>query len=193
MKYLGEWNFFYGWFWKPIIEPLLEFIWLISFILFVALIYSFISARTKVSNYKEMFLFPEEIDQKLPKEEKAIQQFLDTRFPDVSEEEILEMERILETVILEDIHPEMALEIENRGIPVRLMALPEPEVVKEIGSVPLAVWIPSIGTIEIYASLMKLHCNGNEKKYRNYIGKLLLHEMGHALGLDEPKIKDFGV
>jgi len=193
MKYLGEWDFFYGWYWKPIIEPVLGFIWVASFVLLAVLIYSFISARTKLSDYREMFLLPEEIGKKLPEEEEEIQRYLNTYFPDVSEDEILDMEEILEAVIREDIHPEMALEIENRGIPVHLLDLPSPAVVKEIGSVPLAVWVPSMGAIEIYASLMKVHCNGNEKEYRNYMGKLLLHEMAHALGLDEPKIKDFGV
>ena len=190
---LGDWNFLNWWWWRPFIEPIAGLLWLLLVVLAGVLIYALIGSRTKMSDYREMFLLPEEIDSNLPEDEIAISEFMDASFPDVSEDEILEMEEILDTAIREDIHPDMAREIERRGIPVHLLALPSPGLVKDVGSVPLAVWIPAMGAIEIYAAPMKLNCGGDIKRYRGYMGNLLLHEMGHALGLDEPKIKDFGV
>jgi hypothetical protein len=193
MRYLGDWNFLNWWWWQPIVDPIAGLLWLISFVLLGTLIYSFVSSRTKMSDYREMFISPEEINSKLPTDEAEIGAFLEATYPEIFEDEILEMEELLDTVIRRDIHPDMASEIEKRGIPVHLLALPSPGVVKEVGSVPLAVWIPAMGAIEIYAAPMKYHCGGNSKAYRGYMGNLLLHEMGHALGLDEHKIKDFGV
>ncbi len=190
---IGDWNFLYWWWWQPIIEPIVGFLWLVGFILAGTIIYAFFHSRAKMSDYREMFLSPEEIERDLPEDVAEISDFLDSCYPDVSEEEILGMEEILDAVIREDIHPDMSREIERRGIPVHLMALPSPEMVKEIGNVPLAVWVPAMSAIEIYAAPMKMHCQGRVDAYRNYMGDLLLHEMGHALGLDEPKIKDFGV
>jgi len=193
LRFLGDWNFLNWWWWRPIIEPIAGLLWLLSFIAGGAIIYAFISSRTRMRDYREMVLPPEDNDLDLPEDEAEYGEYMDQYFPDVSEDEILEMEEILDTVIREDIHPDMAREIEERGIPVHLLSLPTPGMVKEVGSVPLAVWIPSMGAIEIYAAPMKMHCKGNTNAYRGYMGNLLLHEMGHALGLDEPKIKDFGV
>jgi hypothetical protein len=193
LRFLGDWNFLNWWWWKPIIEPIVGLLWFLSFIAVGAIIYAYISSQTRMRDYREMVLTPDERDFDLPDDEAEYGAYMDQYFPDVFEDEILEMEEILDTVIREDIHPEMAQEIEQRGIPVHLMALPAPGVVKDVGSIPLAVWIPAMGAIEIYAAPMKMHCGGDRSAYRVYMGNLLLHEMAHALGLDEPKIKDFGV
>ncbi len=191
MIWLGDWNFLNWWWWRPIIEPIVGLLWLAFFILVGVLIYAFVGSRSKISDYRVSSLDPGEME--IPAEESEIARYLETHYPDVSEDEILEMEDILETVLREDIHEEMAREIERRGIPVRLIDLPTPDLVKDVGGLPLAVWIPSLEAIEIFASPMKKHCGGDPAHYREYMGNLLLHEMGHALGLGESKIKDFGV
>lgn len=190
MHILGDWDFLNWWWWKPIIEPLAGLAWLSLLVLAAALLYLLFGNRDTAEFRKA--LEPPDAPA-VPSDEEEIADWMAARFPDVSEEEILDIEEILEEVIREDIHPEMAAEIERRGIPVRVMALPLPGTVKDVGSVPLAVWIPAMNAIEIYAGPMKRHCRGNPAAYRPYMGDLLLHEMAHALGLDEPKIKDFGV
>lgn len=192
---MGDWNFLYWWWWKPIIEPVLGLLWLAFFALLAALLYSFVAARTEMEDYRNLAKTREEIEAEceLPEDEEEIERFLNDYYPEVYEEEIEEMENILESVLREDIHPEMRIEIERRGIPVRLVDLPSARTVRDVGALPLAVWIPQLEAIEIYAGPMKLHCRGDNKAYRSYMGDLLLHEMGHALGLDEPKIGDFGV
>ena len=192
---IGDWNFLNWWWWKPIIDPILGLLWFAFFILLGALLYSFIAARTELDDYRNMLKTPEEIEAErdLPEDEEELASFLRNYYPEVTEEEIEEMEDILADVLAEDIHPDMRKEIEARSIPVRLVDLPSPVTVRDVDGLPLAVWIPQMEAIEIYACPMKLHCEGNPRAYRPYMGNLLLHEMGHALGLGESKIKDFGV
>ncbi len=192
---MGDWDFLYWWWWKPIIDPILGLLWLAFFILMGVLLYSFVASRTKMEDYRNLAKTPEEIEAErdLPEDEEELSEFLHNYYPEVSEEEIEGMEGLLADVLAEDIHPDMLREITERGIPVRLVDLPSPGTVKDVGGLPLAVWIPRMQAIEIYACPMKLHCRGNAAAYRPYMGNLLLHEMGHALGLGESKIKDFGV
>lgn len=192
---MGDWDFLYWWWWKPIIDPILGLLWLAFFVLMGVLLYSFVASRTKMEDYRNLAKTPEEIEAErdLPEDEEELSEFLHNYYPEVSEEEIEGMESILADVLAEDIHPDMLREIKERGIPVRLVDLPSSVTVKDVGGLPLAVWIPRFEAIEIYACPMKLHCRGNTEAYRPYMGNLLLHEMGHALGLGESKIKDFGV
>ncbi|MEE9256958.1 MAG: hypothetical protein V3V56_07295 [bacterium] len=192
---MADWDFLYWWWWKPIIDPILGLLWLAFFILLGVLLYSFVASRTKLDDYRNMLKTPEELEaeRNLPEDEDELSEFLRSYYPEVSEEEIEQMEDVLAVVLREDIHPDMLREITERGIPVRLLDLPSPGTVKDVGGLALAVWIPQMEAIEIYACPMKMHCRGDARAYRPYMGNLLLHEMGHALGLGESKIKDFGV
>ncbi len=193
MGLFGEWDFLYGWWWKPFIDPLLGLLWTLAIIAAGGAIYYLVAGRTTIARYRQLFYTEDEAGPEIPSSEEEIEALLAAHYPEVSEEEVLEMEGILEAVIREDVHPDLAKEIGRRGIPVRVMALPPARTVKEVGAVPLAVWIPRMNAVEIYGAPMKLHCGGNAGAYRKYMGEMLLHEMAHALGLDEPKIKDFGV
>ncbi len=193
MDLLGEWDFLYGWWWKPFIAPLLGLLWALAIIAAGGAVYYLVAGRTTITRYRQLFYTEDEAGPEIPSSEEEIDALLAEHYLEVSEEEILEMEGILEAVIREDVHPDMAKEIERRGIPVRMMALPPARTVKEVGAVPLAVWIPKMNAVEIYGGPMKQHCGGDARAYRGYMGEMLLHEMAHALGLDEPKIKDFGV
>ena len=192
---MADWDFLYWWWWKPIIDPILGLLWLAFFILLGVLLYSFVASRTKLDDYRNMLKTPEELEaeRNLPEDEDELSEFLRSYYPEVSEEEIEQMEDVLAVVLRKDIHPDMLREITERGIPVRLLDLPSPGTVKDVDGLPLAVWIPQMEAIEIYACPMKMHCRGDARAYRPYMGNLLLHEMGHALGLGESKIKDFGV
>lgn len=192
---MGDWDFLYWWWWQPIIDPIIGLLGLAFFVLVGALLYSFVASRTKMDDYRNLAKTAEEIaaERDLPEDEEELTAFLHNYYPEVSEEEVGEMEAILAVVLAEDIHPDMLREITERKIPVRLVDLPLPGTVRDVGGLPLAVWIPRMETIEIYACPMKMHCRGNAAAYRPYMGNLLLHEMGHALGLGESKIKDFGV
>lgn len=192
---MGDWDFFYWWWWKPIIDPMLGLLLLAFLVLLGALLYSFVASRASMEDYRNLAKTPAEIEaeRSLPEDEEEISEFLHDYYPEVSEEEIEQMEDILSDVLAKDIHPDMLREIKKRCIPVRLVDLPSPGTVKDVGGLPLAVWIPQLEAIEIYACPMKMHCRGNLEAYRPYMGNLLLHEMGHALGLGESKIKDFGV
>ncbi len=188
---LGDWNFLQYWWWKPYVNPLIGLAWFAGVIALGAIIFFAITGSAKLSEYREAVFPPKEPE--IPEDEAALVEFMESFFPEVSEEEILLMEQILDDVMREDIHPQMGREIEARGIPVRLLTLPLPEIVRAVGNYPVAVWIPRLNAIEIYASVVKSECRRDPRRYREKIGDLLLHEIGHALDLDEPKIKDFGV
>ncbi|MDA1000149.1 MAG: hypothetical protein O2807_06485 [bacterium] len=190
---LGDWDFANWWWWKPILDPLFGLIWLIVLAGIGVAIYAFIGSRTKMSDYRAVLMESDAPAPRKSSDEKELAGFMDAYFPEVSEREILRMQEILDEVLSTDIHPEMMAEIERREIPVHLVDLPAPAMVKEVGGWPLAVWIPATQSIEIYAAPMKMHCGGDADAYRGYMGNLLLHEMGHALGLGETKLKDFGV
>lgn len=188
---LGDWNFLQSWWWKPYIKPLIGLAWFAGVIALGAIIFFAVMGSARLSEYREALFPPKEPE--IPEDEAELIDFMESYFPEASEEEIILMEQILDDVMKEDIHPQMAREIEARGIPVRLLTLPPPEIVRAVGNYPVAVWIPQLNAIEIYASVVKSECRRDPKRYREKIGDLLLHEIGHALGLDEPKIKDFGV
>ncbi len=188
---LGDWDFLQYWWWKPYVTPLVALASFAGVIALGALVFFAITGSARLSEYREAILPSREPE--VPADEEALAEFMESFFPEVSEEEILLMERILEDVVEEDIHPEMAREIRERGIPVRLLALPPPEIVRAAGSYPVAAWIPRLNAIEIYAAVVQHECRRDARRYREKMGELLLHEIAHALGLDEPKIKDFGV
>ncbi len=188
---LGDWNFLQSWWWKPYVKPLIGLGWFAGVIALGAIIFLAVMGSARLSEYRDAFFSPKEPE--IPEDEAALVEFMESFFPEASEDDIILMEQILDEVIKEDIHPQMAREIEARGISVRLLVLPPPEIVRAVGNYPVAAWIPSINAIEIYASIVKSECRQNPNRYKELIGDLLLHEIGHALGLDEPKIKDFGV
>lgn len=190
---LGDWDFVNWWWWKPILDPIFGLIWLVILAGIGAAIYAVIGSRTKMSDYRAVLMESEVPAPQETADEKELADFMVSYFPEVSEDEILWMQEVLADVLSKDIHPEMMAELERRKIPVHLVDLPSPAMVKEVGGWPLAVWIPATESIEIYAAPMKLHCGEDAEACRGYMGNLLLHEMGHALGLGETKLKDFGV
>jgi len=192
MGWLGDWDLLNWWWCEPIFAPVAGLALLAGLAAVGAGLYFLIARTTRLTDYREALSPPGE-EERLPEDEEELARYLEEELPEVSDEEIRQMERILERVMREDIHPEMRREIEKRGIPVRLLDLPTPETVKDVGYIPVAVWIPQLNAIEIYASLVKEECEGRAREYRRLMGELLLHEMGHALGLGESEVKDFGV
>ncbi|MBI3129690.1 MAG: hypothetical protein HYZ11_18950 [Candidatus Tectomicrobia bacterium] len=192
---LGDWDFLQPWWWEPILAPVLGLLALAGLAAVGAGLYFLAARTTRLQDYREALRGPEEEGDEppLPEDVREIQRWMERELPEVSEEEIDEMEAILERSLAEDIHPDMRREIEKRGIPVRLMDLPTPETVKDVGYLPTAIWHPAMNAIEIYAALVKDECGRDRRAWRRLIGELLLHEMGHALGLGESEVKDFGV
>ena len=193
--YLGDWDILQPWWWEPIMGPVLGLLVLAGLVAVGAGLYFLVARTARLQDYREALRGPEEEEpeEPIPEDVRDIQRWLEEELPEVSEEEIEEMEAILERALAEDIHPGMRREIEKRGIPVRLMDLPAPETVKDVGSLPTAIWHPALNAIEIYAALVKDECGRDRRAWRRLIGELLLHEMGHALGLGESEVKDFGV
>lgn len=182
---LGDWDFLQYWWWRPYLVPLAALASFAGVIALGALVFFAITGSARLSEYRKAVLPSRETE--APADEEALAEFMESFFPEVSEEEILRMERILEDVLEEDIHPEMARALRERGIPVRLLALPSPEIVRAAGRYPAAAWMPRLNAIEIYAAVVQHECGRAPGRCREKMGASLLGEIAHALGLDEPK------
>lgn len=195
LAFLGDWDILQPWWWEPILGPVLGLLALAGLVAVGAGLYFLVARTTRLQAYRDALRVPEEEEEpeEMPGDAREIQRWMEEELPEVSEEEIEEMEAILERALAEDIHPGMRREIEKRGIPVRLLDLPSPETVKDVGYLPTAIWHPALNAIEIYAALVKDECGRDRREWRRLIGELLLHEVGHALGLGESEVKDFGV
>ena len=191
--YIGDWDFLHAWWWEPILAPVLGLLVLAGLAALGAGLYFMAARTTRLKDYREALFPPEEEPEEIPEDVRGIQRWMEREFPEVSEVEVEAMEGILAVVLREDIHPQMRREIERRGIPVRLLDLPSPETVKDVGYLPTAIWHPALNAIEIYAALVLDETGGEPREVRRLMGELLLHEMGHALGLGESEVQDFGV
>ena len=178
---------------EPILAPVLGLLVLAGLAALGAGLYFMAARTTRLKDYREALFPPEEEPEEIPEDVRGIQRWMEREFPEVSEVEVEAMEGILAVVLREDIHPQMRREIERRGIPVRLLDLPSPETVKDVGYLPTAIWHPALNAIEIYAALVLDETGGEPRAVRRLMGELLLHEMGHALGLGESEVQDFGV
>lgn len=187
---LGDWNFLQYWWWKPYLDPLAGLAWFAGVIVLGALLFFVLTGSARLSEYRLALLPPKEPD--IPADEAALVEFMESFFPEVSEEEILLMERTLDDVMKEEVHPEAAREIKARGIAIRLLSLPLPETARAAGSYPAAAWIPRLNAIEIYGSILKRECGGDIGRYKEKIGESLLREITRALGADEAKIRNSG-
>ena len=187
---LGDWNFLQSWWWKPYLEPLAGLAWFAGVIALGALLFFALTGSARLSEYRLAVPPPKEPD--VPADEAAIVEFMESFFPEVSEEEILLMEQTLDDVMKEEVHPEAAREIEARGIAIRLLTLPLPETARAAGSYPAAAWLPRLNAIEIYGSILKRECRGEIDRCREKMSESLLREIVRALGANEAKIRDSG-
>ena len=187
---LGDWDFLQYWWWKPYLEPLAGLAWFAGVIVLGAILFFALTGSARLSEYRLAVLPPKEPD--VPADEAALAEFMESFFPEASEEEILLMERTLDDVMKEAVHPEAAREIEARGIAIRLLTLPLPETARAAGSYPAAAWLPRLNAIEIYGSILKRECGGDISRCREKMGESLLREIGRALGADEAKIRNSG-
>jgi len=187
---LGDWNFLQYWWWKPYLEPLVGLGWFAGVIALGSVLFFALTGSARLAEYRLAVFPPKEPE--IPADEAALAEFMESFFPEASEEEILRMERTLEDVMREEIHPEAARELEARGISVRLLTLPLPDAVREARGYPAAAWRPRLNAIEIYGSILKSECRGEPERWREKMGELLPREIGRALGADEPGAGDSG-
>ncbi len=185
---LGDWDFLHYWWWKPYLEFLVGLAWFAGVIAIGALIFFAITGSTRLAEYRASIFPPKEPE--IPEDEAALVEFMESFFPETSEEEILGMETIIEDVLREDVDPQAAHAIEERGIPVRLLTLPPPEVVRAARAYPLAAWVPHMGAIEVYASTLKGACLRDPRRYRQKIGEVLADEIARALEAQELEDSD---